>query len=198
LRLVGDIGKDLTGSLDLLAICRTLEKHCAALLPMDAFGVALLSPAGNSLDYVYYIEDGVVDDATSYPLDHPTSLAVLTLREDRELTVFNDSQLHSAPTGTNITESAPILSAVFRPLIANGRRIGVVTVAKPFGRWSITSSDLEVFRSAAAYAAIALANADAFAAAEKARREGRAGADRIATRPKRIWCIRKRWRRWAS
>jgi GAF domain-containing protein len=27
LRLVGDIGKDLTGSLDVLAICRTLEKH---------------------------------------------------------------------------------------------------------------------------------------------------------------------------
>ena len=170
LRLVGDIGKDLTGSLDMLAICRTLEKHCAALLPMDAFGVALLSFAGNSLDYVYYIEDGVVDVATSYPLDHPTSLAVLTLREDRELTLFNETQLHNAPTGTNITESAPILSAVFRPLIANGRRIGVVTV-QSHSADAYQERDLEVFRSAAGYAAIALANADAFAAAEKARCE---------------------------
>jgi signal transduction histidine kinase len=170
LRLVGDIGKDLTGSLDVLAICRTLEKHCAELLPMDAFGVALLSPTGDSLDYVYYIEDGVVDDASSYPLDHPTSLAVLTLREDRELTLFNESQLHNAPTGANITESAPILSAVFRPLIANGRRIGVVTVQSHAPN-AYHERHLEVFRSAAAYAAIALANADAFAAAEKARRE---------------------------
>ena len=170
LRLVGDIGKDLTGSLDVLAICRTLEKHIAELLPMDAFGVALLSPAGDSLDYVYYIEDGVVDVATSYPLDHPTSLAVLTLREDRELTLFNESQLDNAPTGTNISESAPILSAVFRPLIANGRRIGVVTV-QSHAADAYHEQHLEVFRSAAAYAAIALANADAYAAAEKARHE---------------------------
>ena len=170
LRLVGDIGKDLTASLDVMSICRTLEKHCAALLPMDAFGVALLSPDGDSLDYVHYIEDGVVDVATSYPLDHPTSLAVLTLREDRELTLFNETQLLDAPSGTNVTESAPILSAVFRPLIANGRRIGVVTVQSHTAD-AYHERDLEVFRSAAAYAAIALANADAFAATEKARRE---------------------------
>ena len=170
LRLLGDIGKDLTGSLDALAICRTMERHVGALLPMDAFGVALLSPAGDSLDYVYYIEDGVVDSDTSYPLDHPTSLAVLTFREDRELTLFNDTQLDNAPTATNIQESAPILSAVFRPLIANGRRIGVVTVQSHLAD-AYHERDLEVFRSATAYAAIALANADAYATAQAARAE---------------------------
>ncbi|TBR06803.1 MAG: GAF domain-containing protein, partial [Lysobacter sp.] len=168
LRLLGDIGKDLTGSLDVLSICRTMERHIAALLPMDAFGVALLSPAGDSLDYVYYVEDGVVDSNTSYPLDHATSLAVLTFREDRELTLFNDTQLDNAPTATNITQSAPILSAVFRPLIANGRRIGVVTVQSHQSD-AYHERELEVFRSATAYAAIALANADAYATAEAAR-----------------------------
>lgn len=170
LRLLGDIGKDLTGSLDMLAICKTMERHIAALLPMDAFGVALLSPAADSLDYVYYIEDGVVDSANSYPLDHPTSLAVLTFREDRELTVFNETQLINAPTGSNIEESAPMLSAVFRPLIANGRRIGVVTVQSHQAD-AYHERDLEVFRSATAYAAIALANADAYATAEAARQQ---------------------------
>ncbi len=170
LRLLGDIGKDLTGSLDALAICKAMERHVAALLPMDAFGVALLSPAGDSLDYVYYIEDGVVDSANSYPLDHPTSLAVLTFREDRELTLFNETQLDSAPTASNIVESAPILSAVFRPLIANGRRIGVVTVQSHQAD-AYRERDLEVFRSATAYAAIALANADAYATAEGARQQ---------------------------
>jgi len=86
------------------------------------------------------------------------------------LTLFNETQLHNAPTGTNITESAPILSAVFRPLIANGRRIGVVTV-QSHSADAYQERDLEVFRSAAAYAAIALANADAYAIAENARRQ---------------------------
>ena len=168
LRLLGDIGKDLTGSLDRRAICTTLESHLAPLLPMDAFGVALLSPAGDSLDYVYYVEDGIEDSQASYPLDHPTSLAVLTFREDRELTLFNETQLDNAPTATDIQPSAPILSAVFRPLIANGRRIGVVTV-QSHRQDAYAERDLEVFRTAAAYAAIALANADAYAAAENAR-----------------------------
>ena len=168
LRLLGDIGKDLTGSLDALSICHSLEKHFAALLPLDAFGVALLSPGGDRLDYIYYVEDGVVDLGNSYPLDHPTSLAVLTFREDRELTLFNESQLDQAPNAENISPSAPILSAVLRPLIANGRKIGVVTVQSHQAN-AYQDRHLEVFRSATAYAAIALANADAFAAAEKAR-----------------------------
>ena len=170
LRLLGDIGKDLTGSLDVLAICKAMERHIGALLPMDAFGVALLSSDGNSLDYAYYIEDGVVDSNNSYPLDHPTSLAVLTYREDRELTLFNETQLDNAPTASNIEESAPILSAVFRPLIANGRRIGVVTVQSHLAD-AYHERELEVFRSATAYAAIALANADAYATAEAAREQ---------------------------
>lgn len=168
LRLLGDIGKDLTASLDTLSICKLLEKHFSALLPVDAFGVALLSAAGDSLDYIYYIEDGQVDEPTSYPLDHPTSLAALTFREDREITHFNESELVNAPSGKSVTETAPILSAVLRPLIANGRRIGVVTVQSHQAN-AYDERHLEVFRSAAAYAAIALANAASYAAAETAR-----------------------------
>lgn len=168
LRLVGDIGKYLTGSLDSLSICRTLEKHFTTLLPTDVFGVALLAPAGDALDFVYYVEDGVVDEPSSFPLDHPTSLAALTFRTDREMTLFNEAQLTSAPSGSNNAERAPVLSAIFRPLIANGRRIGVVTV-QSHQENAYGERELEVFRSATAFAAIALANADAFAAAQNAR-----------------------------
>ena len=168
LRLVGNIGKDLTGSLDSLSICRTLERHFATLLPTDVFGVALLSPAGDALDFIYYVEDGVVDEPSSFPLDHPTSLAALTFRADREMTLFNEVQLTSAPSGSRNAEQAPVVSAIFRPLIANGRRIGVVTV-QSHAENAYGGRELEVFRSATAFAAIALANADAFAAAQNAR-----------------------------
>ncbi|MEO6226265.1 MAG: ATP-binding protein [Thermomonas sp.] len=170
LRLVGNIGKDLTGSLDTEAICRTLEKRFSALLPVDVFGVAMLSPAGDALDFLFYVEDGLIDEPSSYPLDHPTSLAALTFREDREITIFNEVQLANAPSSSGFSESTPILSAVFRPLIANGRRIGVVTVQSHQAN-AYHERELEVFRSAASFAAIALANADAFAIAENARKQ---------------------------
>ncbi len=170
LRQIAEIGRDLTASLDVIAICETLGRHFAGLLPTDAFGVALLSSEGDSLEYVYYIEDGEEDRGTSYPLDHPTSLAVLTFREDREMTVFNESQLENAPNAGGFQPSAQIKSAVFRPLVANGRRIGVVTIQSHAAN-AYHDRDLEVFRSAAAYAAIALANAEAYAAADRARRQ---------------------------
>lgn len=176
LRLVGDIGKDLTGSLDAEAICRTLEKRFSALLPVDVFGVALLSPAGDALDFLYYIEDGVIDEPSSFPLDHPTSLAALTFREDRELTVFNETQLATAPSTSRANDGTPILSAVFRPLIANGRRIGVVTIQSHQAN-AYHERELEVFRSAASFAAIALANADAYAVAKKAREQAAKALD---------------------
>lgn len=170
LRTVGDIGMDLTGSLDVIAICRTLERHFAARMSTDAFGVALLTPAGDELEYVYYIEDGVEDVGARFPLDHPTSLAAATLREDRELTLFNEDRLDAAPHSQNIAPTAPILSAVFRPLIANGRRIGVVTVQSHEAS-AYQDRHLELFRSATAFAAIALANAASYAAAESALRQ---------------------------
>ena len=168
LRLVGDIGKDLTGRLDSLSICRTLEKHVSALVPTDVFGVALLAASGDALEYVHYVEDGVVDEPSAFPLDHPTSLAALTFRADREMTLFNEAQLRRAPSGSANARSAPVLSAIFKPLVANGRRIGVVTV-QSHAENAYGERELEVFRSATSYAAIALANADAFAAAENAR-----------------------------
>ncbi|KFN50656.1 ATP-binding protein [Arenimonas composti] len=170
LRMVGDIGKDLTAQLDVLAICRTLERHFAESMPCDAFGVALLSADGGHLHYVYYVEDGVVDTTNAFPMDHPTSLAVATLREDRELTLYNEARLDAAPDAQSLAPGAPILSAVFRPLIANGRRIGVVTV-QSHQTDAYRPRHLEVFRSAAAFAAIALANADAYRAAETAREQ---------------------------
>ncbi len=168
LRLVGSIGKDLTARLDTEAICRSLEKRFSKLLPVDVFGVALLSPTGDALDYTFYVEDGLIDEPRSFPLDHPTSLAALTFSGDRELTVFDQSQLASAPGASDFAETTPILSAVFMPLIANGRRIGVVTVQSHEAN-AYNERELEVFRSATSYAAIALANADAFAIAENAR-----------------------------
>ena len=122
---------------------------------------------------------------------------MLTLREDRELTLFNESQLDSAPLPTSISPSAPILSAVFRPLIANGRRIGVVTV-QSHQVDAYHERDLEVFRSATAYAAIALANADAYATAENARRLAAQALAESHQAEAQLVMRRKRWLRSAN
>lgn len=171
---IGDIGRELTSSLDLDWICRALHQGLAQHLSADCFGVALLDAAGTTLTYVYYVEDGKrPEQPLSYPLDHPTAIGPRCLRDGRDVLVFDEDQARSAPDPLDTDLSAPLRSLVFRPLMHRGRPVGVITIqshrANAYGE-----GDLELFRSAATFAASAIANAQAFQAAEEARHKAEA------------------------
>jgi two-component system, NtrC family, sensor kinase len=170
LRQLGDIGKELTTSLNPQAICLTLYQHLLGLLPLDAFSVALLDEQGDRLNLIYYIEDGRVAPPTVLMLDHPTSLSVLAFREERELIVADDALIEKAPSPKGITPYAPMHTVVLRPLIVNSQRIGVVSIQSHTAH-AFQERELEILRSTAVYAAIALANATAYAATEASREQ---------------------------
>jgi two-component system, NtrC family, sensor kinase len=170
LRQLGDIGKELTTSLNPQAICQTLYRHLHALLPLDAFSVALLDEQGDRLNLIFYIEDSKIAAPTVLMLDHPTSLSVLAFREDRELIVADDALIEKAPTPRGITPDAPMRTVVLRPLIVNSQRIGVVSI-QSHSDHAFQERELEILRSTAVYAAIALANATAYAATEASREQ---------------------------
>ncbi|MDK2126723.1 two-component regulator propeller domain-containing protein [Parachitinimonas caeni] len=168
LRQLGDIGKDLTRSLEHHAICMALHKHLASLLPLDAFGVAMLTEAGDGLRYIYFQADGVISACTTvFPLDHPTSQLVQAFREDREVHLVSDSQ---SQCDSELVTVKPLRSRVYRPLSINQQRIGVVTV-QSHEPDVYHERELDVLRSVATYATIALTNASAFDAARAAQRE---------------------------
>jgi two-component system NtrC family sensor kinase len=170
LRQLGDIGKELTTSLNPHAICRTLYQQLCALLPLDAFSVALLDEQGDRLNLIYYIADGRVATPTVLMLDHLTSLSVLAFREERELIVADEALIEKAPKPEGITPDAPMRTAVLRPLIVNSQRIGVVSIQSHSAN-AFQERELEILRSTAVYAAIALANATAYAATEASREQ---------------------------
>lgn len=151
LRQLGDIGMDLAATLDRQAICMALQRHLGQLVPLDAFCIAMVNEAGDRLDAIYNIEDGVVATPPPWPLAHSSSPIVLAYCEQREL--------HGADQA-----AGTMRSAVFRPLVVSGRRIGVVGV-QSHAAAAYQAHELEILRSVCAYAAIALANADAYQAA---------------------------------
>ncbi len=171
---IGDIGRELTSSLDLDWICGALHEGLAQHLSADCFGVALLDPAGTTLTYVYYVEDGKrPEEPLSYPLDHPTALGPRCLREGRDVLVFDEDQARAAPDPFETEMEAPLRSLVFRPLMHRGRPVGVITI-QSHRENAYGEGDLELFRSAATFAASAIANAQAFQAAEEARHKAEA------------------------
>ncbi|MCV2354799.1 GHKL domain-containing protein [Paucibacter sp. B2R-40] len=169
LRQVGDIGKELTTSLDEQAICAALHQHLCALLPLDAFGVAVLGPAGDRLELIYYVEDGVRAPPSTFLLSDTEWLSVRTFLGDEELVVADASELAlGSPPPQGVSPKSEMRSAVLRQMVANGVRLGVV-ILQSHRAMAFQQREQEIFRTTVAYAAIALTNASAYASAQAAR-----------------------------
>jgi len=84
--------------------------------------------------------------------------------------VADEQESSQSPTPEGVVAQAPMRSVTLWPLVANGKRIGVV-ISQSHQAMAYQARELEILRSTVAYAAIALANASAYAAVEAARGE---------------------------
>lgn len=158
---VGDLGREVAASLELEEVCRVLHERLAESTQVDIFGVALLDRARQRLSYVYYMEHDH-RESPSYPLDHPTSLAARCLREGAEVMILDGVEAGNAPQHTLQAKTV-----VFRPLVHQGQTYGCITIQSQKAD-AFDEQALEMFRSAATFAAGAIANALAFGRVEAA------------------------------
>ena len=136
-----------------------------ACWPLNGFGVALQNTEADALDLIYYTRHDLLICKTTIPFTHPASLLVQVLREGKEV------RLQAADIDSERLYPVPLLaSVVLRPLVANGRQIGVVLAQSQLPDF-FQARELEILRSASAFAAIALANASAYHMAELARQQ---------------------------
>jgi len=170
LRRLGDVGRDITGTLDAERIYAALHRHVRDLMPAEVFGIALLTPDGRHVDYVYYAEMEERSPPVRYPVNHPTVVAARALREGVELLQLSAADVDAAPVYPGVTAPKPVRSAALRQIQLGGRTLGVINVQshKPD---AYGPRELEALRSIAAYAAIAIANAGTFKEVETARAE---------------------------
>jgi signal transduction histidine kinase len=178
LRQLGEIGKELNTSLDQHAICRALHRHMSELLPLDVFGVALLDRQCERLDLIYYIEEGVIMPSRSVALSDTSSLLVRAFDDEQVLIGIDGAQPNCVARASGIAQSMPMHSTVLRHLIVNAERIGIVFMQSRASN-SYRERELNILHSTAAYAGIALMNANAFASAEAAHRQAAAALDEL-------------------
>ncbi|MBB3122057.1 sensor histidine kinase [Pseudoduganella violacea] len=154
------IGQEVTTHLDAGAVFRVLNRHVHALLAANTFVIYLCDPDGARLSRAFGVEDGLPLPENSLPLDHPTAYSVRCLLERREIYLENTAHLqHPVAAVTPGTQVS--VSALFVPLLAGERVLGVMTVqamhANAYGE-----RERLIFRTLCAYGAIALDNAHAY------------------------------------
>lgn len=178
LRQLGEIGKELTTSLDQQAICHALHRHLSELMPLDAFGVAVLDAEGDRLNLIYCIAEGFAVPPLGIFLDDATSLLVHAFDAEQVLNILDEPQPICVRRPAGAEPMEPMRSTVLRHLIANGERIGIVFM-QSHAEGAYREREQNILHSTAAYAGIALMNASAYASAESAHRRAAAALDEL-------------------
>ncbi|MFM2045790.1 MAG: hypothetical protein RLY86_4366 [Pseudomonadota bacterium] len=161
---LGAIGQEITASLDVENVQGTLYRHLTALMEMPSMFIGLLDREGRQIDVRFRREDGNVLEPYTIGLDDPSSNAARAVRERQEI-------LLERPPGSDSPNHIPgtrqMCSLLYTPLIVADRVIGVLSVQHDrLGTFG--ASERQIIRNISAYAAIALANAQAYASLDEA------------------------------
>jgi signal transduction histidine kinase len=152
------IGQEITAHLDAAAVFRALDRHIHGLLTASTFAIYMTDPGQTVLARAFGVEMGRALAPHSIALTHPSAYAVRALLERREIYIEHwpdcEHQLVVPDTMAN-------MSALFVPLTAGERAIGVMTVQAPQSH-AYGETERLIFRTLCAYGAIALDNANAY------------------------------------
>jgi len=173
--VLSEIGREITANLDIQDIAATLHKHVTRLMDATVFGFGIYKPEREAIDYDFCFEGTRRFAPYSRPLSDPDQLAVYCLTQRREIWIRDVetdypryiSQPHVsglARHGIRLEDgSEPGLqrSMLYLPIVAHERVLGVISVHS-LERDAYTEVQLNMLRTLAAYAAVALENAQAF------------------------------------
>ncbi len=163
LEMLSKIGRDITANLTVESLLDSIYRKLNALMDAPVLGIGVLNPENNTLDFPYLLKNGKNAGIKSIPFDDTHSLAVKSLKENREIIIQNitdeDEGKYLELHLPGISEDSE--SVVFLPLVYNEKPLGVLTV-QSFRMNSYTDYHLNVLRNLATYAKIALENANAY------------------------------------
>lgn len=161
---LGRIGQEITAQLDEATIIAALGRHIGALADAPHLAVWLLDPDGKHLKLRHGIEDGRPLQLHEVAMDNPDSLSAQCVRTGKEILV------EEAPGNVVATlpGTRPMLTAYFAPLAVAGRVLGTITLQSALPH-AYGERELLIFRTLAAYTAIALDNTRAYDELQRAR-----------------------------
>ena len=146
---LGEVGREITASLDADTVFEALHRHLAALLDARLFSIFLVDSADGALVCRFRDGEGGAALPARIARDDPGQEVARVARDRRERVVEPDL--------------LQPLSALYTPLVAGERLIGVMVVQSP-RRHAYGERERMIFRTIAAYGAIALDNTAAYGA----------------------------------
>lgn len=168
--LLSEIGRQISASLDIVAIQNVFYSHVAKLMDADIYGIGMVDWEERVIVFDRAMDCGHPIERYSRSFDFPEQLAVQCVLEARELLIdeiLDDNRVPSGDDAVALTPSrvdgvvvSASRSGLYVPMMIDGEVIGVITVLSLRPR-AYQQTHLDILRTLSAYAAVALDKAAA-------------------------------------
>ena len=160
---LSEIGKAITSTLSIREIIDTVYEHVNALMDASVFGIGIYNPRKERLEFPVMKEKGETLPPFVYDLDDDSRPAVWCFKNLKEFVVgdFANEYMGYVPTWSGPAQGDVSRSIIYLPLIHQDKPVGVITT-QSFKDHAYTEYDVNVLRTLATYAAIALDNAESY------------------------------------
>jgi signal transduction histidine kinase/DNA-binding response OmpR family regulator len=186
---LGEIGKEITASLDLDTILFRLYERINQIVDASVFGVGLYHPETRQIEYSLAVENGKrykpylreMEDKDQFPvwcIDNRKPVLIGDVETEYSKYISKYSHGNRQLEDGSISKSPA--SMLYLPLVAQDRVLGVLAL-QSFKKNAYTEQHLSLLQSLAAYTTIALDNAGAYRQINEREREIRERAAELAT-----------------
>jgi len=163
MKLLGEIGKDITSNLEIQKIIYTVYENVNAIMDANVFWVGIYNEENQRLEFKGAIEEGNKLPSFSFDLQDEDRLAVWCFKHKKEVFI-NDYfkeytkyiKLHKDVIVGNLTNSI-----IYLPLVSKEKTIGVISV-QSYELGAYSDYHLNLLRNIAIHTKIALENAEAY------------------------------------
>lgn len=167
IRLLSEIGQEITASLDIEGIFTVLYKYVNQVMDATIFGVDLYHADKQQIEYRLNIERGERLPSAFVPMTNENNLSVWCVKNRKEIFMSNvDKEYQAYVKKISLIAGEVPYSTIYIPMLLGGEKVlGVVTV-QSYERNAYTEQHREIMRTLANYTAIALDNALAYTKVE--------------------------------
>ncbi|WP_263570996.1 two-component regulator propeller domain-containing protein [Roseateles oligotrophus] len=168
--LLSEIGRQLTSSLDVESIQRTLYQQVGELIEAAVFGLGLVNWKARTLafDFVMHSGEACMPYVRSLVAVEMPSVqtvlqgkAMLVDQIERDSRVLYKQEGPSRVLLQSGADPAAVNSGIYAPMLLKGQVVGLLFMLSERSH-AFTANDLAILSTLGAYAAVALDNADAY------------------------------------
>lgn len=173
LKLLTEIGQEITSTLNLDTILNTIYENVNQLMDASVFGIGIYNPETEIIDYRLAIENGKRYEPYTRTMEDKNQFPVWCIENRKEVfinDVKKDAQNYLSGSITINLDNSTLedgsiseipVSLIYIPLLFNSKPIGVLSV-QSFKKYAYNQYHLDILRSLASYITTAIQNAHSY------------------------------------